>query len=251
MARQKGIIKLQGKIDDISFYKSQDGHLARAKGGVDGERIKNDPAFARTRENGAEFGAAASASKLLRDTIRPMMQNASDNRVTSRLTKVMTDIKNLDTTNLRGKRNVAQGFTTPAGKALLKGFNFNNTAILGSILFKPYAVNPLTGVVNIGNLVPINDIKAPTGATHFLMDAAWAKMDFANGKADVSYSPPQNLPLDATASNITLTPASVPAGPANSINVFLLVIEFFQEINGVQYPLKTGAYNALTVLAVA
>ena len=29
MARQKGIIKLKGTIGGISFYKTQDGHLAR------------------------------------------------------------------------------------------------------------------------------------------------------------------------------------------------------------------------------
>jgi hypothetical protein len=29
MARQKGIIKLKGTIEDITFYKTQDGHLAR------------------------------------------------------------------------------------------------------------------------------------------------------------------------------------------------------------------------------
>lgn len=43
MAKQKGIIKLTGKIGDLSFYKSKDGYLAREKGGVDGERIKNNP----------------------------------------------------------------------------------------------------------------------------------------------------------------------------------------------------------------
>ena len=32
MARQKGIIKLKGTIGDITFYKTQDGHLAREKG---------------------------------------------------------------------------------------------------------------------------------------------------------------------------------------------------------------------------
>ena len=61
MAQQKGIIKLKGKIGDISFYKTQDGHLAREKGGVDASRIANDAAFVRTRENGAEFGSSASS----------------------------------------------------------------------------------------------------------------------------------------------------------------------------------------------
>ncbi len=50
MARQKGIIKLKGTIGDISFYKTTDGHLAREKGGVEKDRIMNDPAFQRTRE---------------------------------------------------------------------------------------------------------------------------------------------------------------------------------------------------------
>src|SRR5690554_250220 len=89
MARQKGIIKLTGKIGDLSFYKSKDGYLAREKGGVDGERIKNDPAFVRTRENGSEFGLAATAGKTLRNAFRPMMMRAADNRITSRLTRLI------------------------------------------------------------------------------------------------------------------------------------------------------------------
>ena len=58
MAKQKGIIKLDGTIGGITFYKSQDGYLAREKGGVPAEKIANDPAFQRTRENGEEFGLA-------------------------------------------------------------------------------------------------------------------------------------------------------------------------------------------------
>ncbi len=66
MARQTGIIKIKGKIGDLSFYKTKDGHLAREKGGVEGDRIKNDPAYARTRENNAEFGSSATSGKLMR-----------------------------------------------------------------------------------------------------------------------------------------------------------------------------------------
>jgi hypothetical protein len=50
--------------------------LARAKGGVDGNRIKSDAAFARTRENGKEFARAGSAWKLLRMAFRSQ-QHAS------------------------------------------------------------------------------------------------------------------------------------------------------------------------------
>lgn len=248
MARQKGIIKLKGKIGDLSFYKTQDGHLAREKGGVDATRIANDPAFIRTRENGAEFGSAATSGKILRDALRTMLLTASDNRVTSRLTKVMTDIKNLDTTSVRGERSVGVAITQANAKALLKGFNFNNRAILGSVLFKPYSVDLATGVITINGLVPINDIVYPIGATHMSVKSSWAKVDFVNNVYDVQLSNIVNVSLDGTINNMVLTPQSAPTGTGTDL--YLLQIEFFQEVNSVQYSLKNGAYNALSIVEV-
>lgn len=248
MARQKGIIKLKGKIGDLSFYKTQDGHLAREKGGVDASRIANDPAFVRTRENGAEFGSSATSGKTLRDALRTMLMTASDNRVTSRLTKLMTDIKNLDTVNARGERTVGTAIALAAAKALLKGFNFNNRAILGSVLFRPYAVDVATGVITLNGLVPINDIVFPGGATHMSIKGAWAKVDFANNIYEVQLSNIVTVPLDATPNNMVLTPAAAPT--LAGTDLYLLQLEFFQEVNGVQYSLKNGAFNALSIVEV-
>src|SRR5690242_16891895 len=102
MARQKGIIKLDGTIGGITFYKSQDGYLAREKGGVPVDRIANDPAFQRTRENGAEFGRAGSAGKTLRTAFRAMLQSASDNKMVGRLTAEMVKVIQADATSARG-----------------------------------------------------------------------------------------------------------------------------------------------------
>ncbi len=248
MARQKGIIKLKGKIGDISFYKTQDGHLAREKGGVDASRIANDPAFIRTRENGVEFGSSAGSGKLVRSALRTMLMSAGDNRVTSRLTKLMTDIKNLDATSVRGKRAVGVAIALAPAKALLKGFNFNNKAILGSILFKPYAVATATGVITINGLVPINDIAFPTGATHISIKGSWAKVDFTNNISDVKSSNVVNLPINAVSTNVILTPTAAPVGAGT--NLFVLQIEFFQMVNAVQYTLKDGTYNALSIVTL-
>ncbi|MCF8409885.1 MAG: hypothetical protein K9G31_01225, partial [Crocinitomicaceae bacterium] len=158
MARQSGLIKLKGTLDNVNFYKTKDGNLARMKTSVDAKRIANDPAFERTRENGKEFGSSAASGKLLRDAVRPMSMNASDGRVTARMTKVMTVIKNLDAVNDRGKRVVSQGIQDPEGVAALKGFDFNKEALLGSILYKPFTVDPGTGEIVISNLVPQMDI---------------------------------------------------------------------------------------------
>src|SRR5665647_1515972 len=101
MARQKGIIKLKGTIGDITFYKTKDGHLAREKGGIDASRIKNDPAFQRTRENGSEFGRAGKAGKILRTALRSLLLNSADGRMVSRLTQKMVEVIQADVTNLR------------------------------------------------------------------------------------------------------------------------------------------------------
>ena len=109
MARQKGIIKLKGTIGDITFYKTQDGHLAREKGGIDASRIASDPAFQRTRENGSEFGRAGKAGKLLRTAFRPLLLNSADGRMVSRLTQAMVKVIQADTVSERGLRNVIDG----------------------------------------------------------------------------------------------------------------------------------------------
>ncbi len=248
MAKLKGILKIEGTLQEMTFYKTQDGSLVKTKSGVSGDRIANDPAFARTRENGSEFGSSATAGKVLRDAIRNMVATASDNRVTSRVTQIMTQIKNFDTTSLRGERSVDVGIATVDGKALLKNFNFNDKAILGAILYKPYAVNTTTGVISIANLVPSTDIAAPSGTTHVSVKGAFAIVDFDLGTSDVGYTNVTNLPIDPTSTSVTLTPASVPAGTGTKL--YLLQIEFFQEVNAVQYPLNNGAYNALAIIEV-
>ena len=248
MARQIGLIKLKGTLDNVNFYKSKDGNMARMKTSLDGDRIKNDPAFIRTRENGSEFGHAATSGKLLRDALRVMMQNAADGRVTARLTKIMTQIKNMDVTSSRGSRSVGSGIADPAAKTLLKGFNFNNRSILGSVLFKGYSVDTATGEIEILDLTPINDIAFPTGATHVSFRGAFAKIDFAGAVSDVEETNIVNLPLDASTSTVNLIPSAIPSGTGTSL--YILMLEFFQEVNGVQYSLKNGAFNVMNIVEV-
>ncbi len=86
MAQQKGHLPVKGRIGNLSFYKTQDGYLVKDKGGISKSRIASDPAFQRARENGAEFGRAGKAGKLLRNALKAVSQKASDGRAVSRLT---------------------------------------------------------------------------------------------------------------------------------------------------------------------
>ena len=74
-----------------------------------GDRIKNDPNFARTRENNSEFGQAGTVGKGIRDAMRNLIDKASDSRVTSRLVQQLFTVIKSDVVNQRGQRTVASG----------------------------------------------------------------------------------------------------------------------------------------------
>jgi len=58
MAQQDSFLKLKGRIGDLTFYKTKNGHQVREKGGVTAQRIATDPKYQRTRENNADFRTA-------------------------------------------------------------------------------------------------------------------------------------------------------------------------------------------------
>ena len=249
MARQKGIIKLKGTIGDITFYKTQDGHLAREKGGIDASRIKSDPAFQRTRENGSEFGRAGKAGKILRTALRALLLNSADGRMVSRLTQVMVKVIQADIVSVRGLRNVIDGEAE-----LLAGFEFNIRGKLGTSLFAPYVatIDRVTGdiTVDLDPFIPANMIAAPSGTTHFKIISAGAEIDFEAETFVSTNSETAILPWDITP---TVAISHVNAVSPNSTKPLFMALglEFYQEVNGNMYALKNGAYNPLSLAAVS
>ncbi len=248
MAKQRGIIKLEGTIGDISFYKSQDGYLAREKGGVDANRIATDDAFQRTRENGSEFGRAGKGGKLIRTAFRNLVMNVSDNRLTSRLVTEMVKVIQADLTSVRGQRNVIDGEAD-----MLEGFDFNVRSNLSNTLFVQFTATidrPVGDLkVVIPGYVPAEVIAAPSGTTHYKIVSAGAEIDFENetyltDSAASGFLPWDNVATAALTLNSTVTALSTKT-------LFLaLGVEFYQEVNGVKYPLKNGSYNALALVKV-
>lgn len=240
-------IKLRGTIDEISFYKTQDGFLARAKGGVDGDRIKNDPKFRNTRFNGLEFGIGGRASKLFRLVWNPEITRAADNRVASRVTQLMVRILKTDPVSDYGERKVEFG-----DLSLLSGFEFNNAVPLDQAFKLPFTttIDRVTGQasVQVPAHNPQSDIAAPDGTTHYNIFAAAAAIDFATGEVvvvrqSIPSLPWINNPVVATNMNLSL--------PANSVlPLFLLVgIEFIIMVNGKVYPQSKGL-SALRLIAL-
>lgn len=248
MAKVNGIVKIEGTVEDLTFYKKDGKNYVRRKGGISKERIANDPNFVRTRENNTEFGHSGSSGKVLRKALGSMVFKAKDSKLSSRLVQVMSVLKNMDAVSVRGQRRVSIGLSTSDGKQALRGFDFNANANLNGVLFAPYTLDTTTGIVKLTNFIPAEQVLFPQGATHVSFQNAVLALDFETEDSEIAYGNVVNLPLNRTSTTVTLTPTSVPTGSGQQF--FLLLVSFFQQINGQQYSLKNEDFNVLCILEV-
>ena len=232
------IVKLKGAIDDLSFYKTQDGYMARQKTSISAERIKTDPKFDLLRRAGLEFGAAGKAGKLFRDVLITELNKARDNRVVSRVTQTMVAILQSDPASDLGFRRVENGDLT-----LLKGFEFNNGVSFAACVKAQFTfvVDRVTGSIraNLVSHIPRLEIAAPDNATHYNIFAATAAIDFATGEYSVTRASSASLPWDNEPTAASVLQMAVQ--PNTPLPIFLLLgVEFVKLVNGKSYPLSKG-----------
>ncbi|AXY78092.1 hypothetical protein D3H65_30675 [Paraflavitalea soli] len=248
MAKQVSpLIKLRGTIDDLNFYVSEDGFMARAKGGVSAERIKNDPKFNLTRLNGLEFGIGGRAGKSLRLALKSELSKIADKRLTSRLTKTMIAILQTDPVNDYGERRAENGDLSQ-----LAAFEFNSKLPFNTA-FEPQfslSLNRATGqgAINLPAYTPQVDIISPDGSTHYNLFAAVVPVNFAVETNTAFRQSTGNLPYDNNPATATTLTINFPASSPDPIFV-VLGIEFVKIVNGKVYE-QSKAQNALQIVAV-
>jgi hypothetical protein len=77
-----------------------------------------------------------------------------------------------------------------------------------------------------------------------------AEVDFENETFVTDSKESGILPWDASATAVINLANAVTANSTHPL-FLLLGIQFFQQVNGVNYPLKNGAYNALSLVKVS
>lgn len=248
MPKQIGLIRIEGTLGDVTFFRSQDGFMAKQKTVISGQRIKTDRAFQRTRENMSEFGRAGKASKIFRKAFNELIIDAKDRRVTGRLVQLLVKVIQADAVNDRGKRQILDAETE-----MMKGFEFNINGTIRNTLYVTYetSIDRVTGQcqVQIPSFVAANSIIHPADATHYRFVTGSSAIDFEQEKFTSDFFRSAIEPI----SNIASAPLTLSTNlPANSTHpLFLMLgIQFFQQINGKYYSYRNGALNALTVAHV-
>lgn len=247
MAKQSSLIKLEGTIGDLSFYKNRNGnYIARRKGGVSRERLLNDPRYQRTRENMQEFSQAASAAKFLKNAFREIELRSNGGKLHNRLYSAVNRVLKTDPVSPRGERRFELGDIQ-----MMRGFEFSESAVFGEILKKQFEVleDESSVTVTIEEMAPSKYLISPKGSSHYRFSLIRAAVNFEGQTFKAEIQSSEFLPLDASSAPAEVLTLPIPS-QANENYFYALSLEFVEELNGEQYERRDISQNPAVIVAV-
>ena len=200
----------------------------------------------RTKENNKEFGIAAKQARVIRSALAPLQ--IASRLLPGRLTKQVRQGISLDNSNERGKRVLSKR----EASIVLPGFQISELGTLESVgSLVTAVVNGQLTVQKVGggNLTK-PDFRIPEGGTDIQIAALVTKVNINPNILQV-------LDIQVTLSTenqngeIVLPPIPVVSDPdADVITVVAVAVRFFQEVNGLLYPLDNRTFDVGKIIAV-
>ena len=248
MAKQHSFIKLSGRVGDVSLMQTRNGFKARQATGIDGRRIKNDPAYERTRWAMAEFTHIVQSASLIYRSMQYSTNEVKDPSFRNKLTSILHKLKSLDVTNPNGFRKISEGLKSPEAINLAKQIDVNSDYSLLDVVPKGlYEIDRVTGEIHFINLNTSRDILKPLDCHKLGFNAIWVNIDF--DKMEYTSKFTQKLMVDITdqPQDFNLSVPELPVG--DGINfVFLKVLNYYLKSNGSIFLGKDLGYNSFGLI---
>jgi hypothetical protein len=248
MAEQQGLVKIKGRIGDISYYKTADGYLVKDKGGVSDHKRMNADSMTKTRKAMAEFGNAGRTTKLIYQSLRSIIKNVADSRMYGRLQARMLQITKTDPVNQFGERRPEFGSFHKLIHFQLNVQNSLKAKFLGE---EKVVIDRTAGTAKftIDAFIPSANLAPPKGATHyqFIMAASELKLEDEDSVMDSFET--GYLPIDSNVTaviNQTLNYTPATTEPV----IAVLGIKFWQDINGFKEPFHGTGDNSMDIIGV-
>lgn len=249
MARQKGLIQIEGTIGGINFYVRKGVALARqGGGGFNGKAIKTKASMVRVRENGSEFGAASRVKKLLRMSVQDYLLHSKNATLHGRMMALLQAIKVCDLISERGARTVWVGLKTTVGTKLFTDFLFTPKQDVFSLL------NGMPVLSDYGENCGFNSLSF--GLDSFKKSATALVLTYFVVDYDA-----ENLVFKRyVAQEFTLAKSDIPAAPFTfeindlppiyTFRMAFLAVQYYENCNGKLVALKEQGMTGLRCLGV-
>ncbi|UMY64851.1 MULTISPECIES: hypothetical protein [unclassified Flavobacterium] len=236
MAKQKGILKLEGTLEGLNFYYRKGVPVVRtAGGGFNGKTIRSSESMVRVRQNMSEFGRCATLTKVHRHALLQLLAPYKDTSWHVRLMALWQEIKTCDTSSARGERKPGIGFGTPEGRRVFDRFEVTPGSRRGLILAQKGHFDAETFTFSVDHSA-LDGISFPAHATHATLCLAVLEFDFEVPACRVLQGKPSVLRRGDLPDALTLE-CDPPAGPSYGV---YLVVTFQEEVNGTMAQLKEG-----------
>lgn len=246
MAKQIGIIKLEGTLEGLNFYCLNGKPVVRRSGGgFNGHAIKTKDSMVRVRENSSEFGHSMVVLKAFKASLTPFLMQFKDGQLHQRLAGLFSAIKRCDAVSERGKRSVYHGLETAEGVGLLRHYVLTAGKHLDGVLGYPYRFDFATGLHL--DAFDGSRIGFVQGSTHLKVVAGFLKFDFETLAYRLVLSDAVYLDRGRVGPMV-LPPLETNAAAGKAIGV--VFTQFVQERQGVYYPLRQVTEVVLEVVFV-
>ena len=240
MAKQKGIVFLEGTMGGINFYYRKGVPTARvAGGGFNGNAIKTSPNMVRVREQNAEFAKCSTVNRVFKNAMRSFLIGYKDGSLHSRLMQLFLGIRDCDMFSERGKREVCKGMSVEQGKRLLKDFVFTPKRSKLLPCHYEFDWNVLQFKVVGFN---VSKLDFPKGADFMELMLGVLRFDFEQLTYICEWATPVSINTYFSDTSFSLGVAKEPAGTGQLMAVARVC--FYQEVNGSHYLLQNdGAFG--------
>jgi hypothetical protein len=216
MAKQVGISKFTGRIDNVIGYRRNGVYCVRTMP----ETVRQTAA---TRRAARSFGMASRKGKLIRRALCPYMDLRHDGTHVNRLNRELIAAGNSDL-------------------QLLRAFRFNKHSTVGNLFLIPPVLRP-EGLVQI----PAQEFLAPGKATHLEVRVIAARINFAEQKV---------MDVNAVTAIIDLTKPfngtefNVPVAGKGTL-ILAMQVRACEEDNGKLYAIGGRRYMAADIISIA
>ena len=247
MARQKGIITLEGTLGGINFYiRKGEATSRKGRGGFNSKAIKKDPNMVRVRENASEFGRVSRAKKLVRLGLHPFLKDLADVSLHGRMMTLFQQIKVLDGVSERGQRTFENGLATAEGRTLLLHFAITAQKV-STMLPGDGHFDSITHKYRLTNFKPAA-LRLPKGANGLQLCLGVLQADFADDTSTFYRSEPVYVAATFVDNTVTLVPTSLPTEAG--LRIAVLQLRYYQEVNGRLFLFNELAAQGLEVVGV-
>lgn len=235
MAKQSGIIRIEGSLEGLNFYMRKGKPVVRkAGGGFTRKSIKLKASMARVRENNSEFGRVSQAKKTFLQALKQMFGAFKEPELHGRMMKLFLNIKEEDRVSARGDRNLVEAFKNEQAKKLILNFQINPKVALPDSLGAQAQMDWVQRQLKLTNINPGNLLREKDQRLE--LSFGILEFNFGNLKYKAEMAQRVLLGPDGVTEELVFKTAPLPDPASRKFAV--LGVRVMEIVNGKAYPLK-------------